>query len=114
MSNTIKWKVDALFVQSSDPAFPNDVIRVVWNVSATSPKGTVAETGGSTTVEPATQEDFVPYDQLTEDQVLGWVKEKLGDEQVKGIEANLDRSIEIQENPPPCPILKPLPWSPAR
>lgn len=111
MKNTHIWTVDALSVQNTNPQFPNDVIIVQWHVTATSPKGTVAEFSLSTRIAPASEGDFVPYDQLTEDQVIGWVKEELGAEYVATIEQNLDLNIEAQENPPPCPTPAPLPWS---
>lgn len=43
--------------------------------------------------------NYTPFDQLTEDQVIGWVKSALGDEQVASIEAALAEQIQQKLNP---------------
>ena len=42
--------------------------------------------------------NFIPFDGLTEDVVLGWVWEALGDQKAE-IEANLTAKVEKQLNP---------------
>ena len=42
---------------------------------------------------------FVEYDKLDEDTVVGWVKAKLGDEQVKSVEDGIANEIDAKENP---------------
>lgn len=44
-------------------------------------------------------EDLVPYEDLTEDMVLEWVKEKMGEEQVEATEAALLAQITEQKEP---------------
>jgi hypothetical protein len=53
-----------------------------------------------------TQEDmdYVPFEELTQSQVVGWVKEALNKDE---IEANLAAQIEVQRNPV---IESGLPW----
>jgi hypothetical protein len=53
-----------------------------------------------------TQEDidYVPFEELTQSQVVGWVKEALNKDE---IEANLAAQIEAQKNPV---IESGLPW----
>ena len=43
--------------------------------------------------------DLVPFSQLTEATVIGWVKEKLGEEKVTEIEAALQSQINEQKHP---------------
>lgn len=51
---------------------------------------------------------FVPYASLTEAQVIGWVHEAMGEEQVAAYEANVAEQIANQINPP---VVSPaLPW----
>lgn len=64
---------------------------------------------GSQAVTVSSEEPFTPYDQLTEAQVIGWVKDAMGDEQVASYEANIAKQIEDQINPPV--VTPPLPWS---
>lgn len=52
---------------------------------------------------------FTPYADLTEAQVIGWVKAAMGEEQVAAYEANVAAQIEAQINPPV--VNPPLPWS---
>lgn len=42
---------------------------------------------------------FIPYDQLTEAQVLQWVKDEMGADQVAAHEANVQAQIDRQKNP---------------
>ena len=52
---------------------------------------------------------FVPYADLTQAQVIGWVQDALGEEQVASYEANVAQQIADQINPPV--VTPPLPWS---
>jgi len=52
--------------------------------------------------------DLIPFDELTEDQVIGWVKEKLGgDEKVAEIEAALQQRINDAITPK---TINGVPW----
>jgi hypothetical protein len=54
-------------------------------------------------------ENLIPYADLTEELVIGWVKEALGgDEKVAEIEAALQKQLDEQHNPTVAPG---LPWS---
>ena len=54
--------------------------------------------------------DFVEYDDLTEDVVIGWVKSALGEERVKQIEDDIAAQIDAQENPPAATEGSGVPW----
>tara|TARA_R100001086_G_C11836925_1_gene258084 strand:- start:35 stop:523 length:489 start_codon:yes stop_codon:yes gene_type:complete len=54
--------------------------------------------------------DFVEYDNLTEDIVVGWIKNILGDDKVKEIEDNLASQIDAQVNPPAATEGNGVPW----
>ncbi len=43
--------------------------------------------------------NFIPFDQLTNDEVVGWTKSTMGDEQVASIEAGIASAIELLINP---------------
>ena len=49
--------------------------------------------------DPWKDNAFVAYDKLDEDIVVGWVKAKLGDEQVKSVEDGIANEIDAKENP---------------
>jgi hypothetical protein len=44
-------------------------------------------------------ENFVPFADLTNDVVSGWVINAMGEEEVTNLEASLDSQIESQKNP---------------
>ena len=54
---------------------------------------------------------FVPYANLTLDQVVGWVKDALGEEQVALMEANVTQQIADAKDPKV--VTPPLPWAPS-
>ena len=60
--------------------------------------------------DPWSTVDFVEYDDLTEDTVVGWVKSILGEERVKEIEDNIAAQIDAQENPPAATEGNGVPW----
>ena len=53
-------------------------------------------------------ETLIPYADLTEDMVVGWVKDQLGAEKVTEIEAALQAQLDEQTAPTKA---KGLPWS---
>jgi len=54
--------------------------------------------------------DFVPYEDLTNEIVVGWVQEALGEDGVNNTYACIDGMIESEKNPPVSPVNTPLPW----
>lgn len=56
----------------------------------------------------ADEPGFIPYDDLTEAEVIGWVQASLGEEGVAATEAAVAGQIAAQKNPP---VSTGLPWS---
>ena len=54
---------------------------------------------------------FIPYADLTEEIVVGWIKESLGENGIISIEACIQGQIDSQITPPVSPENTPLPWS---
>ena len=54
---------------------------------------------------------FIPYADLTNDIVIGWVQYNLGVDAVAAIQESLAIQIERQVNPPKEPEVLPLPWT---
>jgi hypothetical protein len=46
-----------------------------------------------------TPSSFTPYDELTKEQVVGWVKNALGEEQVTSVEESLANQIQQKLDP---------------
>ena len=83
------------------------VFTVHWSLTATEDEY-VGYAYGSVglTLDPAAT--YVPYAELTKEQVVGWVHAALGEEAVAGYEANVAAQIADARNPPV--ITPPLPW----
>jgi len=54
---------------------------------------------------------FTPFDQLTQEQVIGWVQSALGGDGVVSIENAVQNQIDSMKNPPVSPAQQPLPWA---
>ena len=52
---------------------------------------------------------FIPYENLTNDIVIGWIQSELGVNGVSSIEACIQGQIDSQINPPVTPENTPLP-----
>ena len=96
------WSVDKLEVTTYE-GLTNVVMSVGWSVSDTQ-QGITEAFSGVTLVEPP-GDNFTPYDQLTEAQVLEWVYKKVNQ---SGTEAIVTQ--RIQEKIAPA-IDPPLPWA---
>ena len=53
---------------------------------------------------------FTPFDQLTQDQVIGWVQSALTQQGMDTLYAAIQGCIDSIVNPPPSPAPQPLPW----
>jgi len=102
---TLSWIIERLLCKPVEGTLTDVVITADWrcNGSQDNYSGTCY---GSTSFAPPS-ENFTPYDQLTQDQVLGWCFSNGVDK--TAIEANVTAQIENQINPPI--IAPPLPWA---
>lgn len=107
---TYVWTIDRMYtVNQPDPEY---VVNVLWTLTGDQ-DGTIASIGGSSQFAPPADANgnFTPYDQLTQEQVIGWVKDGLGPQGVANYEANVQGQIDSILNPPVSPQDTPLPWS---
>jgi hypothetical protein len=92
---TTTWAIVQLERHTADGI----VYTAHWTVNATT-EGASAGAYGSIGLEsPAEGDPIIPFEDLTEEIVIGWVKEKLGEEQVEATEAALATQIAEQLTP---------------
>ena len=92
---TLTWAVNNM-TRVVDDGF---VVVVDWSCTASATGVQGAFYGGqSTYTNDPSEPGFIPYDQLTEEIVLGWVYTGLGDQKAE-IEATLTAKVEKQLNP---------------
>lgn len=62
-------------------------------------QGKSAGAYGSVGLGAPDPDNYTPFDQVTEEQAIGWLKAALGDEQVAAIESSLEKAIQEELNP---------------
>lgn len=111
MSATFNWVVASMSAHPQAEGETDVVFQVAWQCYGEQVSG--GETfnqmaSGTTPVTYQQGSPFTPYDQLTQDQVLGWVWTSGVNKAV--IEADVQQLIDLQINPPV--VMPPLPWTP--
>jgi hypothetical protein len=109
MSNIIyTWKVISMSVLPEQGGETDVVVLATYNVTGVQDE-TTASIGGLQQFT-YTGGAFTPYEDLTEEQVIGWIQSALGENGVNSIYACIDGQINSILNPPPTPQPEPLPW----
>jgi hypothetical protein len=92
MATTTTWKIANLERETED----GYVFCAHYTVNADDGTYTSGAYGSIGFERP---DNLVPFSQLTEETVVGWVKEKFGEEKVAEIEAALQSQIDEQKHP---------------
>lgn len=107
MATTISWIVPQMDCYPTEDEQADVVFTVHWRCNGVD--GDYAGTAyGTELVTYVAGEPFTPYADLTQDQVIGWVQDAMGPEWIASIEANVEKQIQDQINPPV--VSPPLPW----
>jgi hypothetical protein len=83
------------------------VTNVLFTVSGTDGTNT-ASIDGNIQFTDKVETSFIPYDQLTEEEVIGWINTATNNQE--NYYANIDGQINSMVNPPVSPEAQPLPW----
>jgi len=92
MTIAITWNIEQMDRQTSDGL----VTTVHWRANASEDTYTATSYGS---VGLSAGETLIPFADLTKEVVIGWVKNKLGEEQATQIEEGLTAQIESQKAP---------------
>jgi hypothetical protein len=85
---------------------PNYVVNAIWQVTGVDGSNT-ASIGGNTQFDSQQATPFIPYDQLTEAVVIGWIPESA----ITSAQACVQGQIDSMITPPVSPANTPLPWA---
>ena len=107
MAISYAWTVAQMDAYPEYEGNTDVVFTVHWRMDGTDGEYT-AGVYGSVGLKLDPEATYVPYADLTEKQVIGWVQDALGEEQVTSYEENVAAQIEAQINPPV--VTPPLPW----
>lgn len=102
------WKVTNLFTETIDGK-EDYVVTALYDVTGVDGdySASLSNTAQFSTEDVTT---FIPYADLTEEIVIAWIKESLGENGIISIEACIQGQIDSQINPPQVPVNTPLPW----
>ena len=102
------WNVTNLFTETIDGK-EDYVVTALYETIGVDGEYTASLSGSSqfSTEDVGT---FIPYADLTEEIVIAWIKETLGENGIISVEACIQGQIDSQINPPQVPVNTPLPW----
>jgi hypothetical protein len=106
---TYTWLVTTLWTETI-AGEQNYVVIASYNVTGVD--GTYSASLSNTAqFSTANVSNFIPYEDLTNEIVIGWIQQDLGVNGVNSIEACIQGQIDSQINPPVVPQNTPLPWA---
>jgi len=116
MALTYTWKIKSLKKQDDPSVELNDIIvQTYWECTGTDASGNSGTFSGATPFEPdqVDPDNFTSYEDLTEDQVLSWIKAVVNGN--AGYKAHIDEQIQKQIDAIVRPMVEvsndALPWA---
>ena len=101
---TFTTRITAMYtLQQPDPDY---VVNALWEVTGVDGEYT-GSIGGNTQFTSQQGPDFIPYADLTEAIVIGWIPES----QIGSAQACVQGQLDSMANPPVSPQNTPLPWA---
>ena len=106
---TYTWAVTALYTETIDGKADYVVIANYLVLGGDGTYG--AELSNIARFSTESVDPFIPYEDLTEADVIGWIQQTLGQDGIDNIYACIQGQIDSQINPPVVPVNTPLPWT---
>jgi len=115
MAINYTWQVTQMWVLDTNPQTPEFVVQASYSVIGEETSGGnvyTSEIQNTAFFEMnPEQTDFIPYADLTNEIVIGWVQAQLGENGVANYQDSIAGQINSQINPPVTPQQEPLPWA---
>ena len=111
MTITYTWKVTNLKTQDVSPDHPKAVVQTYWEKHGTDEDGNTGFFAGATpfTVDPTDKSGpFIPFEQLTEADVLAWIQSQVTGSYEEHVNAQIQRAIDETAKPVTD---QPAPWA---
>lgn len=105
MANTYTWDCKTVDTYPTHDSHSDVVYNVHWRLNAVSDQQDAegndysASSYGTHSVNADDIENFVPFADLTNDLVSGWVIDGIGEDEVASMKESLDNNIADQINP---------------
>lgn len=109
MAITYTWKITGIKVKDEGEN-KNAVVQTYWTKTGTDELGNTGTFSGATpfTAQNVPPDSFVPFDQLTEEIVIGWVKNVVTGSYEEHVNGQIQKQIDDRKNPVTDAS---LPWS---
>jgi hypothetical protein len=110
MSVTYTWEITSINAANLEE-FPQAVVQTYWKKVGTDENGFTGEFIGATPFREVTvpPEEFVPFDQLTEEIVLEWIKAVVVGDYEQHVNTQIQKKID-QAKINATPVA--MPWAP--
>lgn len=104
----INWKIDSIQCSVQVDEYDNVVSDISWRVFVSQDDHSTSAYGSCPVVfEPS--DNFIPYEELTEEEVLQWLFDAMGEQRKLDIENSVKN--ELQHIIQPTVVTNPLPWA---
>jgi hypothetical protein len=111
MNPTFTWSVPAKGLSTiTHNGQADTVVQVQYTLTATEGEHTQS-INGVVKLTPSEDGTFIPFEDLTQEQVLAWVEASVRPVDVTHHKMSLTRRLERMANPPVRPVIKPAPWN---
>jgi hypothetical protein len=110
MAATYFWTINPLEAYPTASGESDVVFTAHWQLHATETVGETvynAQSIGTQGLTYTSGSAFTPFEELTLEQVQGWVEGAMGEEQVNNMKASLAQNIANQINPPVVTLQSP-------
>ena len=105
MANTYTWDCKTVDTYPTHDSHSDVVYNVHWRLNAESDQQDAdgnnysASVYGTHSVNADDISNFIPFADLTNDTVTGWITTSMGDDEVANLKSGLDSNIDSQINP---------------
>lgn len=111
MAITYTWKITGLKVKNLTDDKQNAVVQTYWEKIGTDENGNEGKFSGATPFTPDPTDNsgpFIPFEELTEEDVLTWIKSIVVGQYEQHVNEKIKEQIDLKINP----IIEPtLPWA---
>jgi hypothetical protein len=108
METNFQWIISQLNCAVESEGLPNVINVIHYRYNATKVEGNktyFAETYGAVNVAQPNPQNFIPYEDVTEQEIINWLEQILP---IDAMQSSLEANIALQINP--VEVTLPLPW----
>lgn len=113
MSTTYTWALKAIKKTDAN-GLQGVVLQTYWSCTGIDDEGHDGVFSGATpfSMDDVSPDDFIPYEDLTEADVLGWIQAVVVGDYLAHVEQQIAKQIDAKKNPVEEVTEGSFPWSP--